>query len=56
VEDAECRAVCVICGRRIDSERPVRLAAVSEKRRTFHVHPDCLKRVAKPGFVGLNDL
>jgi len=53
-------AACVICGNRIEGGQPAHLVSRSEQHpeRTyrFFVHPACLKRVAKPGFVGVSDL
>jgi hypothetical protein len=50
---------CVVCGQSIDEE-PIALAvrSVADPEETFGfwVHPECLKRVAKPGFVGLDKL
>jgi len=50
---------CVVCGRTID-EAPVTLRSKSEphpeRAYEFFVHPACLKQVAKPGFVGLDQL
>ena len=53
------KTCCVVCGKTIEEE-PVSLQTRSaqspERTYGFWVHPACLKRVAKPGFVGLDKL
>jgi len=51
--------ICVICGKRISPEPRAAIAVSSERypKRTyqFFAHPACLREVAKPGFVGIDE-
>ena len=51
---------CVVCTKATDPDRRVEVIAKSDQYpdRTYHfyMHTACLKKVAKPGFVGLNQL
>ena len=49
--------VCVICGRpEATGIAEVRSEKYPERTYNFFIHAACLKKVAKPGFVGIADI
>ena len=49
--------VCVVCARP-GGEGTITLSSEQRPERTykFFIHRECLKEIAKPGFVGISDL
>jgi hypothetical protein len=57
MSDDERRGVCVVCARP-GATGTITLKSEKHPERTyeFYIHRECLKDVAKPGFVGLDEL
>jgi hypothetical protein len=58
VEPRRVAAACVICGKETRGDHAMLVSPSEQHMGThqFYVHPACLKKVAKPGFAGLDRL
>jgi hypothetical protein len=60
MEDEPDGAACVICAKPTSQARRGEIIVRTQQHpeRTFHffLHPECLRKVAKPGFVGLDQI